>query len=146
MGPLQTDPAYWAEVLRIGGTIQAHTVTHPNLTKVPVDQVRREVCGSADAIQQATGARPTLFRPPYGAYNATVQAIAAECGFVALAMWKGSTNDGRVDMQEHTLTPGDILLMHWRPDLLQNLRAVVAQAAAQGLRIGRLEDYVQPVP
>ena len=145
-GPLTADPPFWARARAIGGTIEAHTLTHPTLTKLSPDQVRREVCGSADAIEAATGTRPTLFRPPYGAYNDTVRSIATQCGFAALVMWKGSTNDGRVDLQEQVLKPGDILLMHWRPDLLQNLQNVVALAREQGFRIARLEDYLQPVP
>jgi len=144
--PLTVDPSYWARARAIGGTIEAHTLTHPNLTKLSADQVRREVCGSADAIEAATGTRPTLFRPPYGAYNDTVRAVATQCGFAALVMWKGSTNDGRVDLQEQVLKPGDILLMHWRPDLLQNLQNVVALAREQGFRIAKLESYLQPLP
>jgi peptidoglycan/xylan/chitin deacetylase (PgdA/CDA1 family) len=145
-GALQADPAFWARARAIGGTVEAHSLTHPNLTKVSADQIRREVCGSADVVQQATGVRPTLFRPPYGAYNDTLKVIAAECGYLALVMWKGSTNDGRVDLQEGVLKPGDILLMHWRADLLENLRRVKELADAQGLRIARLEDYLQPLP
>jgi peptidoglycan/xylan/chitin deacetylase (PgdA/CDA1 family) len=144
--PLESDPAYWLRARAIGGTIQAHTLTHPNLTKVSAGEVRREVCGSADLIQQVTGTRPTLFRPPYGAYNDTVRAIATECGFIALAMWKGTTSDGRLDLQEHALQAGDILLLHWRPDLLANLKQVVAVARFLGLRVARLEDYLQPLP
>jgi peptidoglycan/xylan/chitin deacetylase (PgdA/CDA1 family) len=143
---LTADPAFWARARAIGGTIQAHSVTHANLTRVSTDQVRREICGSADAIGSATGMHPTLFRPPYGAYNDTVRAIAAQCGIYALVMWKGSTNDGRVDFQERDMKPGDVLLMHWRPDLLQNLQAVVALVNAQGFRIAKLENYLGPVP
>jgi peptidoglycan/xylan/chitin deacetylase (PgdA/CDA1 family) len=143
---LEADPAYWARSREIGGTIQAHSITHPDLTKVSADQIRHELCGSADAIERATGSRPTLFRPPYGKYNATVQQIAWECGYAALAMWKGSTNDGRVDLQEGTLQPGDILLLHWRGDLLLNLQRVQGLARANGFRIARLEDYLTPVP
>jgi len=145
-GALQADPTFWARARAIGGTVEAHSLTHPNLTKVSVDQLRREVCGSADAVEQATGVRPRLFRPPYGAYNDAVKGIASECGFIALVMWKGATNDGRVDLQEGVLKPGDILLMHWRADLLTNLQQVKALADAQGLRIARLEDYLQPIP
>jgi len=143
---LQADPAFWARARAVGGTVQAHTLTHPNLTKVSADQMRRELCGSADLIQQTVGVRPTLFRPPYGAYNDAVRAIAAECGFPALVMWKGATNDGRVDLQEQVLKPGDVLLLHWRADLLTNLQAVKALADAQGLRVARLEDYLLPAP
>jgi peptidoglycan/xylan/chitin deacetylase (PgdA/CDA1 family) len=145
-GPLQADPAYWQRARSIGGVVEAHTLTHPNLTKVSGDQMRNEICGSADAIQAATGRRPTLFRPPYGAYNDTVRAVAAQCGFYAVVLWKGSTNDGRVDFQENEIKPGDILLMHWRPDLLDNLKQVVAVTQAQGYKIGSLENYLGPLP
>lgn len=145
-GALQADPAFWARARAVGGTVEAHSLEHPNLTKVPADRIRSEVCGSADVVQQVTGVRPTLFRPPYGAYNDTVRAIASECGFVALVMWKGTTNDGRVDLQEGVLQPGDILLLHWRADLLVNLQRVKALADARGLRIARLEDYLQAAP
>ncbi len=144
---VQADPAFWARARVVGGTVEAHTLTHPNLTKVSADTVRREVCGSADLIEQTTGRRPTLFRPPYGAFNETVRSIVSQCGFLAVVMWKGATNDGRVDLQEGTtFQPGDILLMHWRADLLLNLQRVVEKARAEGFRIARLEDYLQPLP
>jgi peptidoglycan/xylan/chitin deacetylase (PgdA/CDA1 family) len=145
-GPLQTDPAFWQRARSIGGTIEAHTMSHPNLTKLSSEQMRAEICGSADAIQTATGRRPTLFRPPYGAYNDTVRAVAAQCGMWALVLWKGSTNDGRVDFQENEIKPGDILLMHWRPDLLDNLKQIVAVTQANGYKIGSLENYLGPLP
>jgi peptidoglycan/xylan/chitin deacetylase (PgdA/CDA1 family) len=145
-GYMQADPEYWARARKVGGTVQAHSLTHPNLTKAPAGQIREELCGSADAIQQTTGIRPTLFRPPYGAYNRTVQAIASECGYAALVMWQGTTNDGRVELQEQVLAAGDVLLLHWREDLLVNLRNLKALADAQGLRVARLEDYLQPQP
>lgn len=145
-GPLQADPAFWVRAHTSGGTIQAHTLTHPNLARSSAEKIRAEICGSADLIQTQTGVRPTLFRPPYGVYNDTVRLIAAECGFRALVMWTGATNDGRVDFQQGRITPGDILLLHWRADLLQNLRNLVALVRAQGFRIGRLEDCLAPPP
>ena len=145
-GPLQADPAFWLRARAIGGIIEDHTLNHPILTKLSADQMRSEICGSADAIEAATGRRPTLFRPPGGAYNDTVRAVAAQCGMYAVVLWKGSTNDSRVDFQENVMKPGDILLMHWRPDLLDNLKQVVALTQAQGYKIGSLENYLGPVP
>jgi peptidoglycan/xylan/chitin deacetylase (PgdA/CDA1 family) len=135
--------AFWTAIQAAGGTIEAHTITHPDLKKVSVARQRKEICGTLDTYQQLFGRRPTLFRPPYGSYNASVRAIAASCGFKAIVMWKGSTNDGRLDLQDgKLLKPGDILLMHWRTDLLQNLHVVVAACEAQGFTIARLEDYL----
>ena len=135
---------FWKQAQALGGTVQAHTITHPDLTKVPAAQLRSEVCGTLDDYQQRFGVRPTLFRPPYGALNDNVRAVAASCGFKAVVMWQGSTNDGRFDLQAGTqLTPGDIVLMHWRTDLLGNLQKVVQTCKEQGFTIARLEDYLR---
>ena len=63
-------------------------------------QLQQEVCGTLDDYETRFGRRPTLFRPPYGFYNDNVRAVAASCGLKALVMWKGATNDGRLDLQE----------------------------------------------
>jgi hypothetical protein len=64
----------------------------------------------------------------------------------AIVMWTGSTNDGRLDLQtgNPALQPGDVLLMHWRTDLAQNLLTVFDRIRSQGFAIGRLEDYLSP--
>jgi hypothetical protein len=72
-----------------------------------------------------------------------VQAVAASCGFKAVVLWKGSTNDGRFDLQDGTqLTPGDVILMHFRTDLLTNLQKVFDTCRQQGFAIASLEDYL----
>jgi peptidoglycan/xylan/chitin deacetylase (PgdA/CDA1 family) len=138
------DPGFWHAVQATGATIEDHTITHPFLTHLTPASQRSEICGLLDSYQQMFGRRPTLFRPPYGDYNDGVRAIAESCGLRALVMWSGSTNDGRVDFQAPPIHPGDILLMHWRTDLLVNLQHVLALCHQQGYAIGRLEDYLSP--
>ena len=134
---------YFRQLQQYGGVVEAHTINHPDLTKVSAGQLQTEVCGTLDDYQNLFGRRPTLFRPPYGSYNANVQAVAASCGFKAVVMWKGSTNDGRFDLQDGTqLTPGDIVLMHFRTDLLGNLQKVFDVCKQQGFAIASLEDYL----
>ena len=134
---------YFRQLQQYGGVVEAHTINHPDLTKVSAGQLQTEVCGTLDDFQTQFGRRPTLFRPPYGSYNANVQAVAASCGFKAVVMWKGSTNDGRFDLQDGTqLTPGDIVLMHFRTDLLVDLQKVFEVCKQQGFAIASLEDYL----
>ena len=115
--------------------MESHTITHPDLTKVSSAQMQNEVCGTLDDYQTLFGRRPTLFRPPYGSTNANVQAVAASCGFKAIVLWKGSTNDGRFDLQDGTqLTPGDVVLMHFRTDLRDQPPEGVRRLQAAGLR------------
>jgi peptidoglycan/xylan/chitin deacetylase (PgdA/CDA1 family) len=134
---------YFRQLQEYGGVVESHTITHPDLTKVSYPQLQTEVCGTLDDYQNLYGRRPTLFRPPYGSYNANVQAVAAQCGFKAVVLWKGSTNDGRFDLQDGTnLTPGDVVLLHFRPDLLVDLQKVFEVCKEQGFAIASLQDYL----
>jgi peptidoglycan/xylan/chitin deacetylase (PgdA/CDA1 family) len=135
---------YFRQLQEYGGVVESHTITHPDLTKVSYSQMQTEVCGTLDDYQNLYGRRPQLFRPPYGSYNANVQAVAASCGFKAVVLWKGSTNDGRFDLQDGTnLTPGDIVLLHFRTDLLVDLQKVFEVCKEQGFAIASLQDYLQ---
>jgi peptidoglycan-N-acetylglucosamine deacetylase len=49
-----------------GHEIGNHSWSHPNLGKMSDEAVRRELRRTDDTISAAIGARPTLFRPPYG--------------------------------------------------------------------------------
>jgi peptidoglycan/xylan/chitin deacetylase (PgdA/CDA1 family) len=92
------------------------------------------------------GRRPTLFRPPYGAYDDRIRRAAMTCGYKTLVMWAGSTNNGKLTMQTGALQNGDVILLHWRLDLLDNLHDLVTRCQAEGFTIGRLEDYLSPDP
>jgi peptidoglycan/xylan/chitin deacetylase (PgdA/CDA1 family) len=143
-GQAQAGEDFWKQTQLIGGIVEAHTINHPDLTKVSAGQLQSEVCGTLDDFQTRFGRRPTLFRPPYGSYNDNVRAVAASCGFKAIVMWKGSTNDGRFDLQDGTqLTPGDIVLLHWRTDLYADLQKVFDTCRQQGFAIASLEDYLR---
>lgn len=140
----EADPAFWQGTLARGGSIQTHTINHPNLRTTGEAAARREICEPAETFTNLFGTRPTLFRPPYGNSNDMVRRIAAECGYRAVVLWTGSTNDGKLTMQDVVLQPGDIILMHYRVTLNADLDDVVARARAEGFRIGRLEDYLAP--
>jgi hypothetical protein len=134
---------YFRQLQEYGGVVESHTINHPDLTTQSYGTVQNEVCGTLDDYQNLYGRRPTLFRSPYGNTNANVQAAAASCGLKAVVLWKGSTNDGRLDLQDGTqLTPGDVILMHFRTDLLTNLQKVFDTCRQQGFAIASLEDYL----
>ncbi len=134
---------YFGRLQAAGLTIEDHTLTHPNLTKLSLEQQKTEICGTADIYQTVFGSRPTLFRPPYGAYNeATLQAAAA-CGMKAIVLWRAIVKSGVVQFQNGTaLEPGDIVLMHVRPEFIQDIQAFMNQVAKDHLQVGRLEDWL----
>jgi peptidoglycan/xylan/chitin deacetylase (PgdA/CDA1 family) len=57
------------EMHRWGIAFGAHTLTHPDLTRLPVDRVEAEVCGSQAIVEDALGAPVACFAYPYGRYD-----------------------------------------------------------------------------
>jgi peptidoglycan/xylan/chitin deacetylase (PgdA/CDA1 family) len=139
----QNEP-YFQAIHATGATVQDHTVHHNDLRSLSPANQKAEICGPLDEYQQKFGVRPWIFRPPYGAMNANVPYAARSCGIRAIVLWKAATNDGRVDTQGGPLQAGDVVLMHFRTDLRQNLEVVLNQIHALGLRPAYLSDYLTP--
>jgi hypothetical protein len=62
----------WSEIreMQAGGfDFGAHTLTHPDLTQLPADQIAREMSLSKAAIEQVLGSAVTSFAYPFGRYD-----------------------------------------------------------------------------
>ena len=85
----------WPEIREMqerGFAFGAHTMTHPDLTRLPDDRLEAEVRGAKTAIEEATGVPVTSFAYPFGRYDRRSRAIVQqhfacacsdELGFVA---------------------------------------------------------------
>jgi peptidoglycan/xylan/chitin deacetylase (PgdA/CDA1 family) len=71
-----------------------HTWLHPNLTKLPLPGVAEELRHNHDFLWKTYGVdvRP-YFRPPYGAHNANVDAVAGDLGYTVDTLWSGDLGD-----------------------------------------------------
>jgi peptidoglycan/xylan/chitin deacetylase (PgdA/CDA1 family) len=75
-----------AQVRRLiaaGWEVDAHSLTHPDLTRVGAVRLQREVAGSRAALRRAFDVPANFFAYPYGRFDATVQAAVRAAGFVA---------------------------------------------------------------
>lgn len=143
--PVRAGEPFFEEIRALGATVQNHTVHHQVMTKLMPFGQHTEICKAADELALRFGRRPWMFRPPEGKYNADTTFEARACGIRAIVLWTGATNDGRLDLQHPgRLQAGDIILMHFRTDLLQNLRVALNAAEAAGLTPGRLDEYLTP--
>lgn len=97
-----------------------HTWSHLDLTRLSDGQIRSELLNDEAWIEATFGvtSRPFL-RPPYGAYNRRVLAVAASVGFTAVVMWSGSFADSKIDSTDAISAaiglearPGLIMLGH----------------------------------
>lgn len=84
----------WEEIRemdRFGIEFGSHTRSHPDLTKLPVNQIKSEMSGSKRAIEDALGRKVETFAYPFGKHNVEIKQIAKE-NFTAAC----STNLGKV--------------------------------------------------
>jgi peptidoglycan/xylan/chitin deacetylase (PgdA/CDA1 family) len=138
------DPGYFEAIHALGASVQNHTATHADLRRLGPAAQQREIRGPMDDYAARFGARPWLFRPPGGFLTPSVPGAARSCGIRAVVTWRAAMNDGRLDVQGGALQPGDIILMHFRPDLRRNLEVALSAAQAAGLRPAPLEQYLTP--
>ena len=62
-------PQILRRMIAEGHEIGNHTVTHKHISKINLEQVRKEVLGCQQAIMAACGVKPRTFRPPGGHTN-----------------------------------------------------------------------------
>lgn len=60
-----------------GMTVENHTVTHPDLRRLPADAVAEECAAADELIERRLGRRPTLFAYPYGHVNEAARSVIA---------------------------------------------------------------------
>jgi len=71
-----------------GHEVGNHSYTHPDLAKMSDDAVRSEIQKTQDAIIAASGYKPVLMRPPYGALTPRQrQWVARDFGF-KIILWE----------------------------------------------------------
>lgn len=71
------------ELVRAGWEIDAHSLTHPDLTTLDAAALRREVAGSRARIRQAFGVPADAFCYPAGRYDPAVEQAVRDAGYRA---------------------------------------------------------------
>lgn len=113
------------------------------ITEMTYDQQKAEICVMADYEQQQYGRRPIFFRPPGGAYSQTLLRAAGACGMRAVVTWIAKANGGSMQYQVgNKLRPGDVVLMHFRPEFTKDMQAFIDAEKAAGLHTELLENWV----
>ncbi|MDA8346595.1 MAG: polysaccharide deacetylase family protein [Thermaerobacter sp.] len=124
--------AYWQAFVQAGGVIEDHTVSHPYLTSLSFADAQAQWAGPvADYPQWFHIPAPTLGRPPYGAYDGTVEAAAYAAGLKAIVMWDVQWTPGKgfSTWNGGPIQAGDIILLHFLPGVGKAVQALLPQLA-----------------
>ncbi len=110
-------PGWLVRELRVA-TLGDHTFLHIDLAVLPPAEVRSQLESAKQLIERESGQSVDLFRPPYGAQDASVNQIARQLGLLDI-LWSMDSRDSLGANWAHIITnvesdlrPGAIILMH----------------------------------
>ena len=96
-----------------GVAIGSHAVSHPHLTKLSADELRRELNESREEIEDRLGRRCEDLAYPYGEHDKRVRAAARAAGYGRAYALRGSRSDPyaapRVDLYRRHTVPRTLL-------------------------------------
>jgi peptidoglycan-N-acetylglucosamine deacetylase len=116
---LRRNPTLGVEILAAGHEIGLHCDRHRNLLRLAPWQVRADIDRAQATIEDVTGRSPALYRPPYGALNATALRLARARGWRTLLWshwgrdWEAkATPDSIAARVTQDAGAGSVLLLH----------------------------------
>ncbi|MCL6628785.1 MAG: polysaccharide deacetylase family protein, partial [Armatimonadetes bacterium] len=123
--------------------------THPDLSKLSVDDVEAELSKTEAVIYEVTGKSSLYFRPPGGHISEATKQAAARQGFKAVfwtvgcSRYEGTTKDELVAHVVKGAGDGAIVLMHnGEPVTCGALPVIIQQLRAQGYQFVTLSDLL----
>ncbi|MFJ8041915.1 polysaccharide deacetylase family protein [Kitasatospora sp. NPDC096147] len=142
--PIGFEPDYFQRVsgAGTGGSVEAHSVSHRDLTTLPLAEQQAEICDARDVITKRYGTVPKVFRPPYFAFNADTLQAAANCGLRTVMTATADYSWGASNSYHGGLQAGDVVIFHFSDTLAADLQRALADATAAGLTVGGLRSYL----
>ena len=140
------------ELAGLGFELGNHSVTHPDLRKLPADKMSGEISECSRLIGDITGERPRFFRPPFGSFNAQVVNEALRQGMTTVLWtvdaldWTEPGADVIVQRVVAQARPGSVVLLHSNHmQTAEALPEIVSQLRAKGYRFVSLEEWFSSV-
>ena len=150
---IRDDYAYFEKLYETGYvSIQNHTVDHPlDMPALSAAQQLYEIAAQQEKLSKEYGVTPYIFRPPGGNYNETTIASASQAGLQGLMLWKEAMQitDMQYQTSVHRLSPGDIILCHFRgpaqldgETMVHMMIHLFRRIQAQGFTVADITKYV----
>jgi peptidoglycan/xylan/chitin deacetylase (PgdA/CDA1 family) len=102
-----------------GHQVALHGYRHRNLLRVPPRALARDLDLGARVLEETSGQRPTLYRPPYGIFSPAALALVRRRGMQPLLWsrwghdWRRFVTSERIAREvTRELADGDVLLLH----------------------------------
>jgi len=143
-----------------GHVIGNHSWDHPRLIFASNAELRRQVEQTQDAIFEACGVTPTLFRPPFGGRRPGTLSAVRELRLepvmwnVTCYDWKATSAGKVVAHAQRQIRGGDVILMHDgdqramgadRSHTVEATHRLVAQYKAEGFEFASIPEMMAKI-
>lgn len=132
-----------------GHEVGNHSSTHPHMSQLSREQIITELRTTEKKIEEITGVRPTVFRPPFGDYNNLLIETADEVGYYTIQWdvdsldWKEMGVNPVVDRVTRNIKKGSIVLFHNNAKYVSEyLPLVLEKLQEQGYEIVPISELI----
>jgi peptidoglycan/xylan/chitin deacetylase (PgdA/CDA1 family) len=143
----------WARRETPVAVVGDHTLTHPFLPALSHPEMVEEIAGAKAQIEDASGQRVVLFRPPYEGRSPAIESEVKTLGMLEV-LWNVDSADSLgaeyAGIERNVIAglhPGSIILMHEnRGQTIRALPAIFAALARHHLRAVTVPELVEEDP
>jgi peptidoglycan-N-acetylglucosamine deacetylase len=150
---MKNHPEVVKHVAADGHEIGNHTFTHPKLSQLSSAEGMEEIERTEMLIEDLTGQKPVLFRPPYLDYNQETVSLLHQKGYPMIGALNLEAQDWEQPGVEHILGKsrdvvknGSILIFHDgygdRSQTIEALSILVSELTAQGYQLVTVSELL----
>ncbi|MDI6603892.1 MAG: polysaccharide deacetylase family protein [Thermoanaerobacteraceae bacterium] len=133
-----------------GNEIGLHSYSHPFMSKLTPEQMVDELYKTQEIVYNATGEKPSLFRPPYEAYNKTLLQISNALG-LHVVLWSVDPDDWKKPGIESIVNrillkvkPGSVILLHeGKPETFAALPQIIQKLKSEGYSFATVSNLMK---
>jgi peptidoglycan-N-acetylglucosamine deacetylase len=151
---MRNHPEVVKHVAEQGHEIGNHTFTHPKLSQLSLEDCREEIDQTEKLIEDMTGRKPVVFRPPYLDYNQDNVTILQQKGYSMIGALNLEAQDWEQPGVEHILGKsrnvvknGGILIFHDgfgdRSQTIEAVRMLVSELTSQDYQLVTVSELLK---
>ncbi|MGG1397273.1 polysaccharide deacetylase family protein [Bacillus salipaludis] len=150
------NPAIVKRVWELGHEIGNHTFTHPKLSELSPGECLEEIERTEKLIEDLTGQKPIVFRPPYLDYSDETVSILEQKGYPMIGALNLEAQDWDMPGAEYILEKtrncvrnGSILIFHDgygdRSQTIEAVRTLVSELSSQGYKLVTVSELLKAI-
>jgi peptidoglycan-N-acetylglucosamine deacetylase len=151
---MKNHPEVVRQVAELGHEIGNHTFTHPKLSQLSLEDCIEEIDQTEKLIEEMTGRKPVIFRPPYLDYNQDNVTMLQQKGYSMIGALNLEAHDWEQPGVEHILDKsrdvvknGGILIFHDgfgdRSQTIEAVRMLVSELTSQDYHLVTVSELLK---